>query len=175
MTKVMLDTFLTEISPEEFEDTYSASYDNYLMDYEIAEKELHRIYKECLISKRQLKKKTIEDLVVGNGFLNDVSFDANKLTKNIDGIVDVIKFFCIEEDPFSEIGFLDCGTVGYDGEGELFPFVDPDAEKMVQLGTAIGELSILQMPGDFDTEGTLFAVSGKAASKDINKMHVKHF
>lgn len=141
------------------------------MDYEFAKNELYRIYKECFMSKRRANKRSIDDLVVGNGFLSDAAFDVNKLRKNIDNITGVIDFFYTEE-PFSGVAFVDCGTVAYDN-GELRAYVDEDAEMLTQLGTAIGELSILQKPGDFDAEGTLFAVRGETTIKDINRVYAK--
>lgn len=170
MAKIVLGDFLTEIGPEEFIVDYS--YENYLMDYEDAKNTLYRIYKECLISGSQVNEKTVEDLVVGNGFLSDVAFDGCMLREKTDDIKDVIDFFYIEENLLSGESFADCGTVVYE-DGKLKAFVDEDAEMLTQLGTAIGELSILQKPEYFDEEGTLFAVRGEPTLKNIARVYAK--
>lgn len=160
MVKVSTDAFLME----GFEDSYNCSYDSYLMDYQFAKEELYRVYKECLMSKKEVKEQSIENLVMGNGFLSDVAFSADRLEKSSEKIVYIIDTLYTEDDPFFGFSKMDCGTIGYE-DGELKPFVDEEAEMLTQLGTAIGEVFILQKPDSFDDEGTLYAIRGESTGK----------
>lgn len=172
MTKFVLDDFLSEISPEEYEEFFGEDEYEYLEKLDVAKDKLYSIYKECLISEKEAMEKSAEDLVFGNGFLSEVAFSAERLRKNRESIADVIDILYIKEYPFEDFAYMDCGTVAYD-DGSLCAYVDEDAEMLTQLGTAIGTVSILQMPGQFDTEGTLFAFKGEATAKDLNKLYSK--
>ena len=157
MSNLVLDDFLVEIGPEEMDDSFCVGYEIFVEDCETAKERLYEIYKECLMTDEEVKKDSIEDLVVGNGFLSDVCFSADRLRKNCDSIISVVDTLYYTEDCTDPFSFMDCGTVAYDDE-RLRAYVDEDAELLVRLGTAIGEISIMQMPSQFEDEGTLYAM-----------------